>query len=145
VNLTPKDSVLQSISQTKEILKNAEDETSRLNLNNSVPVFGISSDEFKNSVSVLNNSDVQPRDGWDNYSSYIRESVMNLKAANSLVGIVELNFTVNKNGRPENFKKISGLTENFNNAVAIIKNGPLWKSVPGKSNLVILGVNFGNK
>ncbi len=145
VNLTPKDSVLQSTARSKEVLKNGEDETSKLDLNISIPIFGINADEYINPVSGFNTSDVQPKAGWENYSSYIRESVLNLKTENSLWGIVELNFTVNKNGTPENFKKISGLTENFNNAVSIIKNGPLWKSVAGQSNLVILGVNFGDK
>ncbi|WP_256010973.1 energy transducer TonB [Desertivirga xinjiangensis] len=76
-------------------------------------------------------ADSEPVIGWRKYQRYLRNNRSNPEALIQDTNII-ISFTVNRDGRPENFKVVKGLSDAFNNeAIRLVKEGPNWK--PGLS------------
>ena len=83
-------------------------------------------------------STLVPKVGWPEFEKYLKDSV---RYQNDKRAIVQLSFTVNELGRPQEIKVIDGLCLPCNTeAIRLLSAGPDWKPAPkGKG---ILKVQF---
>ena len=86
----------------------------------------------------------EPVEGWLKYKISIAERVKIARADITANGIIKLDFTVDPQGRLNNFRILNGLTKEANDlAIKIIQNGPPWKpSASGKPQVMQIEVNF---
>lgn len=81
----------------------------------------------------------EPVDGWNNYDTYIANNLqipetVRMMDMGSSSAEVEVSFDVNKYGQPVNIKVIrSTCTKCEQEAIRLIKEGPLWKKKGRKS------------
>ncbi len=69
-----------------------------------------------------------PGNGWEAYKQYLQDSV---RFQNDKRELVELSFTVNAAGRPQEIKVVDGLCLPCNQeAIRLLKDGPDWKPIP---------------
>ena len=69
-----------------------------------------------------------PENGWTIYEQYLKDSV---RYQTDSRAIVQLTFTVNQQGRPQEIKVIDGLCLPCNTeAIRLLKEGPNWKPLP---------------
>lgn len=86
---------------------------------------------MKDSVEYL-----EPEDGWSNYSTYIANNLeipdkIKQKEAH---GQVELSFTVDKNGKPQNISVEKSFDKQAEQeAIRLLKDGPKWKTKKKKT------------
>lgn len=73
----------------------------------------------------------EPEDGWGNYAAYMANNLElpdNIKI-NTQHGVVELSFTVDKNGAPQNINIEKSYSKQVDaEAIRLVKEGPKWKS-----------------
>jgi TonB family protein len=73
----------------------------------------------------------EPEDGWGNYATYMANN-LDLPGEikiNSQHGTVELSFTVDKNGVPQNINIDKSYSKQVDSeAIRLVKDGPKWKS-----------------
>ena len=78
----------------------------------------------------------EPEDGWENYDTYIANNLLlpqQTKLSN-VHGSIELSFSVDKNGNPQNISVDKSLGNYLDKeAVKAIKEGPRWKSKKRKA------------
>ena len=90
-----------------------------------VKVRGISS---VNSQEEVTNNILIPGNGWEAYKQYLQDSV---RFQNDKRELVQLTFTVNAAGRPQEIKVVDGLCLPCNQeAIRLLKDGPDWKPIP---------------
>ena len=71
---------------------------------------------------------LEPENGWTIYEQYLKDSV---RYQTDSRAIVQLTFTVNQQGRPQEIKVIDGLCLPCNTeAIRLLKEGPNWKPLP---------------
>jgi len=78
--------------------------------------------------------EAEPADGWNNYDIYLVNNVRLPRAdqPSALAGIVELSFTVNKNGTLTNFRIDRSLdAASDKEAIRLVKEGPKWELTAG--------------
>lgn len=83
----------------------------------------------------------QPVGGWDAFSEYLRQNARLPAEArnNNVSGIVRLQFSVNANGEPYNFKTLKGLGYGCDQEAERLVQG--WEWSPGR-NPVVVEVRF---
>ncbi len=89
----------------------------------------------KSSFGQLNKNtkvEAEPEGGWENFEQYLHRQTDSLKAndiANSFDEKIELEFSIDKEGRPTDIKVLVG-AENLTaeKAIQILANGPKWKN-----------------
>jgi hypothetical protein len=82
----------------------------------------------------------EPEGGWENFNRYLDSSLMKGKESNAVTGNVELEFQVDRDGKPINFKSINTAPKELETkAVELIKKGPRWRTSRknGKANVTI--------
>lgn len=78
----------------------------------------------------------EPAAGWKKYLQYVENNKL-LKAEQDTSLSVSVLFNVDSLGRPENLRIESGINERYNNeAIRLIKEGPLWKPLGGSGKTV---------
>jgi hypothetical protein len=80
-------------------------------------------------------SEAEPVDGWTNYDIYVDNNIRspNFNQPSAKSGIVELSFTVNKNGLLTNFKIEHSLdAASDREAIRLVKEGPRWEITSGE-------------
>ena len=80
-------------------------------------------------------SEAEPADGWTNYDIYVDNNIRipNINQPSAKSGIVELSFTVNKNGLLTNFKIEHSLdAASDREAIRLVKEGPRWEITSGE-------------
>ncbi|MBI1782133.1 MAG: TonB family protein [Sphingobacteriales bacterium] len=73
----------------------------------------------------------EPEDGWGNYATYMANNLElpNGIKINSQHGTVELSFTIDKNGVPQNINIDKSYGKQVDaEAIRLVKDGPKWKS-----------------
>lgn len=81
----------------------------------------------------------EPADGWNNYDTYIANNLqipetVRMMDVGTSAAEVEVSFEVNKYGQPVNIKIVrSTCTKCEQEAIRLIKEGPLWKKKGRKS------------
>lgn len=78
--------------------------------------------------------EAEPSDGWDSYDIYLVNNIRSPKNGPpvSAGGIVELSFTVNKNGTLTNFRIDRSLDPySDKEAIRLVKEGPRWELTSG--------------
>ena len=75
--------------------------------------------------STIINNILNPKDGWPKYEQYLKDSV---RYQSEKRAVVQISFTVNELGRPQEIKIIDGICLPCNNeAIRLLKEGPDWK------------------
>lgn len=93
--------------------------------------------------SVNSGSAIQPVNGWDNYQVYMKKNLRRAGLEPDLKGSVFLSFRLNDKGHPVDIAILKGLSKSSNEeAVRLVKEGPLWKSEDGFKGNVKLEVPF---
>lgn len=64
-----------------------------------------------------------PQKGWENFNSYIKQSMKPMEGK----GVVILTFDVDEAGRPFHIKATKGDNRFVEEAMRLLKNGPLWE------------------
>ena len=132
---------------TKQVLITPEPSASGMSktmktagMSDSNPLSEVAASSAMASISAM----PEPVEGWLNYKKYIAERVKIARAGITANGIIKLDFTVDPQGRLNNFKILNGLTKEANDlAIKIIQNGPPWKpSASGKPEMMQIEVNF---
>ena len=91
----------------------------------------------------LGQSAIQPVAGWDNYQVYMKKNLRRAGVEPALKGSVVLSFRLNDKGQPIDIVVLKGLSKSSNEeAVRLVKEGPLWKSEDGFRGNVKLEVPF---
>ncbi len=81
-----------------------------------------------NGVAIEANNVLTPSIGWTKYEQYLRDSV---RYQSALRALVQLSFTVNAQGRPQEIKVTDGLCLPCNTeAIRLLKDGPDWNTLP---------------
>ncbi len=98
-------------------------------------------------VTLLKDStiNVEPADGWDNYSAYIANNIdlPDDLLKKNIKGEVEITFDVKRNGAITNIKVDETNCNNCGAAARrLIEQGPLWKSKKGKKGSAKIKVQF---
>lgn len=95
------------------------------NANNNIVTGLVNTDK---SVSSINKNKAIPADGWNNYKTYLAEKIKHYNDTTTApkFGKIQLSFTVNKNGKPENIKHIGGNKSFTAIAFKLLQEGPLW-------------------
>ena len=76
----------------------------------------------------VTNNILIPGNGWEAYKQYLQDSV---RFQNDKRELVQLTFTVNAAGRPQEIKVVDGLCLPCNQeAIRLLKDGPDWKPIP---------------
>lgn len=86
-----------------------------------------------NEIAVKSQS--MPVNGWAAFQQYVNENRKTQfdLSGNSIKGKVSLNFNISKKGKPQSIKIISALFESCDNeALRLIKEGPLWNKLDDK-------------
>jgi hypothetical protein len=84
---------------------------------------------------IVVKSQSMPINGWTAFQQYVNENRKTQfdLSGNSIKGKVSLNFNISKKGKPQSIKIISALCESCDNeAIRLIKEGPLWKKLDNK-------------
>lgn len=93
--------------------------------------------------SINPGSSIQPVAGWDNYQVYMKKNLRRTGLEPDLKGSVVLSFRLNDKGQAIDFVILKGLSKSSNEeAVRLVKEGPLWKSEDGFKGNVKLEVPF---
>lgn len=93
--------------------------------------------------SINSGSAIQPVAGWNNYQVYMKKNLRRAGVEPALNGSVVLSFRLNDKGQPIDIAVLKGLSKSSNEeAVRLVKEGPLWKSEDGFRGNVKLEVPF---
>ena len=88
--------------------------------------------ERRNAVYAHQASGAEPVGGWKSFEQYAQRQVDSLKAANNVQmdeEDVELEFSIDKEGRPTDIKAAKPIDKSFaEKAVQILSNGPKWEN-----------------
>lgn len=131
-------------AQTKIVLQ--EDETEQKDkvvIGKTQP----NSNQRSRRASVLTDSavNVEPRDGWDNYNTYVANNldIPEDVLKRDIRGEVELSFDVKANGTITNVKVNKSLGAEYDEAAKrLIMEGPQWKVKKGKKTSASVKVQF---
>lgn len=98
-------------------------------------------------ASVLSDSaiNVEPKDGWDNYNTYVANNldITDEMLKNEFHGEVELSFDVKENGTISNVRVNKSLGPAYDEAAKrLIMQGPQWKVKKGKKSSASVKVKF---
>ncbi|MEO6681427.1 MAG: hypothetical protein ABIN48_01255 [Ginsengibacter sp.] len=123
------EAVARSVSKNNEELsKVGATETRRKN--QSAKVAPVYSSERISNVIIPSQSKLLPIEGVENFSRYISKNMEEKIDENmkSLHGSIELEFYINKEGKPINIRVLkSDCPPCEKHAIALLENGPLWK------------------
>lgn len=98
-------------------------------------------------ASVLSDSaiNVEPKDGWDNYNTYVANNlnITDEMLKNEFHGEVELSFDVKENGTISNVRVNKSLGPAYDEAAKrLIMQGPQWKVKKGRKTSASVKVKF---
>ncbi|MEP6512376.1 MAG: carboxypeptidase-like regulatory domain-containing protein [Parafilimonas sp.] len=89
--------------------------------------YGVKKSTNKN---AFKDSLATPLGGWQSFQKYIDAKMDSLNIGETIEGEVELEFLIDKQGNPYNFRLIKSLDEESNSkAIEILKAGPRWISL----------------
>ena len=76
----------------------------------------------------------EPAPGWTAYEQYLAKNTKTSIKDSGLHGVVIISFLLNKKGKPTDIKVEQSLTRSLDaEAIRLLKNGPSWKPVNGKT------------
>ncbi|MBS1597981.1 MAG: carboxypeptidase-like regulatory domain-containing protein [Bacteroidetes bacterium] len=89
------------------------------------------------------NQDATPVHGWDEYTKYLEKNKKIPQDSLGLKGAVVVSFSVNKKGKLSNFVIEQSLGPGYDEeSIRLIKEGPAWKLLKGKTANVNVIVSF---
>ncbi len=90
---------------------------------------------------AMPNSEIQPFPKNEEFEEYLQEILVPLLDSNNnqITGDVELAFTIDKKGRPENIKILKSTCEACEKlAISLLENGPDWSKESRKPGTVVI-------